>query len=235
MANPTYAEVETEIRRLCNDSNLTFPIFSQQQIFQLIRQATGFLHNQLRKRLEGADAQGKVRINTPRADHPYWRQYWKSKTIALIVDTLEYSLPSDEASLSTADRFDIFHSLVDASTGRELLPYDLANEQTIKRSALLGAHSTHGLYAFAPGDKIRVLVSPGSDGTPKEVRNLLLRFFRSVYIPAVPIDTEQVDMRQEFTRALALYASYRLLQSKRVAAPALMEEFAAEVAGVAAA
>lgn len=201
MPNPTVLDLINRARGIVRETNTA--IFFTNDDPQMIGWITSGLE-EFHGRLRAEIPFGRV----PDGDHPYWKQFWASKTIALVVDQLEYSLPSAEN-----ERFDLFHSLIDAATGLPLTPYAIEEEEVIKTGNKFGVNGGIGRFTFAPGDKVRVLVYPGSQGTPKEVRNLTLRYWRGLTHHTGTGET--VDVRHEFTNGPLYLAIAKALAAKR--------------------
>jgi len=146
----------------------------------------------------------------PDPNHPYWRQFHKVSTINTAADTTEYSLPATETN-----RFDVFISLIDDKTVRPLTEYDLKEEEVIRHGVRHGLPSHGpGRFAFYPGNKLRILVSPGASGVAKEAKSLSLYYFRGIVHHESTGDT--IDIRDEFTDPAVYYAVAKALSSKSI-------------------
>lgn len=157
-----------------------------------VSSALEYQHGKLRAKIDAN--------KMPDENHPYWRQFFTESTISLAADTTDYATPATEAI-----RFDIFHSLVDATTLDPLTKFDLKDERLIRTSAMLGARSGYGRFAFLPGGSLRILVHPGHLGVPKEARDLKLRHWRGIQHHEALGDV--VDIRDEYTGSVVLRAA----------------------------
>lgn len=209
MANQTVLELVDRARAIFREKAPVSVLNIKTEFVGWVAEGLESQHSALRYRLGG---------RKPPIEHPYWFQFFKETTIALVVDQTDYSLPE-----TAGEEFDFIHSLIEVTSGKRLSPYNIEDELAIKRGSSLGIGSGYGRYSFVPGDKIRVLVSPGSFGTPKEVRNLTLRHFRRIKHHVSTADT--IDVRPEFTIGPIDWAVYRALESVRVDGRAFLASF----------
>lgn len=216
MANPTVAELMLRIRGICRELTATYWADTDAQMLGWATMGLEQQHMLLRKALDRTHPDGSITLHIPDPNHPYWRQFWKSSSVSVVADTTDYTLPATEAN-----RFDIFHSLVD-SNGKRLSPYDIGDELMYKRGRTLGVGRGNGVYTFLPSGQIRILVSPGSFGTPKESQTMTLYYFRGITHHESTSDT--IDIRDEFTAAPVQFGVFEALKAKRIAAPSVYEQ-----------
>lgn len=216
MANPLVSELIERGRAIFREKFPSSTEDSPSEWLAWINEGLSQSHGALRYRLGG---------RVPPTEHPYWSQFFLQTTIALVSGTTDYALPSMAGS-----EFDFLHSVVEETNGKRLTPYLLEDELAIKRGTAIGVGSGYGKYTFISGNYIRLLVSPGSFGIPKEARNILFRYFKRM--PHHLSIDERVALRPEFCVAPVNWGVVRAMDSKRADSRSMMGEYKAAVAQV---